>query len=741
MRRPSLESLLAHEDWVRSLAVTLTGDVHAAEDLAQETWLAVLTRPPEALRSPRGWLRRVLRNLRTHQRRDERRARAQVGSPAPVTPAVSEIVEREGLRRSVVAAVLDLDDVLREVILLRFYEGLPPRAVAAELGVPVETVRTRLRRAKRLLKTELLRRGIDRSGLSAVGGTLPWLKGGIVVTKGKLAVVAVLVGAAASVATVAWRSDREALPPHGQPRPPLASASAQANDVSPLRGSPEKSVVPAPAYEPRADLAGAPPSSIRRGLSEGRVQLRVRASFVDETDARPVGHVAVQWRLPEAETQETSIDELDDLGEHVFDLPRGACVMSVSIRPAEARGKRSFIRASKELRAATLTGDSEIDVQVCRGATLGGWVTNARTGLPIAGARVSFDPVFRAGDFTVRTDVNGRFLLDKVSGHNGAPFEGAWLAVVAEGYVAVRSWVSLQPPRYESTQLDFRLEEGVVLEGRVTDESGRGVAAGVCVHTWAPGAPPESIRFVRAHCTAVAGADGRFTLPPIPPAQLATISARSSGYVPTRVDVDATTSRSNVHVQLTKTVDVEVVAVDEAGDALAPNDWKLYWHDPSAGWARAVRTSAQGYLLAAAPRSSVDLSGWQVSGGRGNLRAGVQSLPVPGSHSATTLLLRPVKREPADVTFVMNDGPWCAGVLHVVVQDSLGRPVQATSVRILMDGRRKHSGRLQDGKLSFGVRPGRHTLTLEVPGYRPTTVEFDAAPATVRRLELRLERE
>ena len=111
------------------------------------------------------------------------------------------------------------------------------------------------------------------------------------------------------------------------------------------------------------------------------------------------------------------------------------------------------------------------------------------------------------------------------------------------------------------------------------------------------------------------------------------------------------------------------------------------------------------------------------------------------STSGTTLVLRPVRREAADVSFVLNDGPWCAGVLDAVVQDTFGRPVLDVGVRLLIGGRTKYSGRLRDGRLRFGVRPGRHTMTLEITGYRPRTIEFDAAPATVRRLDLRLERE
>ncbi|MCI0346416.1 MAG: RNA polymerase sigma factor, partial [Chloroflexi bacterium] len=58
-------------------------------------------------------------------------------------PAVVEILEREEARRRVVEALLALDEPLRTTLILRFLEELPPRAVAARMDIPVETVRSR----------------------------------------------------------------------------------------------------------------------------------------------------------------------------------------------------------------------------------------------------------------------------------------------------------------------------------------------------------------------------------------------------------------------------------------------------------------------------------------------------------------------------------------------------------------------------------------------------------------------
>ncbi|HVS19194.1 MAG TPA: sigma factor, partial [Planctomycetota bacterium] len=57
-----LDSFLAEREAVSGLARRLArGDVHAAEDLEQEVWAALLARPPREASSARGWLRAVTR--------------------------------------------------------------------------------------------------------------------------------------------------------------------------------------------------------------------------------------------------------------------------------------------------------------------------------------------------------------------------------------------------------------------------------------------------------------------------------------------------------------------------------------------------------------------------------------------------------------------------------------------------------------------------------------------------------
>ncbi|MCK5940394.1 MAG: sigma-70 family RNA polymerase sigma factor, partial [Planctomycetes bacterium] len=130
-----------------------------ADDLVQEVWRATLAAERSDVRAPRAWLRGALRNvLRLRLRGDDRRAQRErahrAGQPVEV-PSASELAAEQDLRRQLLEHVDALPAGERDVVLLRFWKDLPPREVAAELGVPVDTVRSRTARALRRLRERL----------------------------------------------------------------------------------------------------------------------------------------------------------------------------------------------------------------------------------------------------------------------------------------------------------------------------------------------------------------------------------------------------------------------------------------------------------------------------------------------------------------------------------------------------------------------------------------------------------
>ena len=70
-------------------------------------------------------------------------------------PSVDVLLEREAQRRRVVSAVVSLPEPYRRTVMLRYLEGLPPRLIAQRDDVPVETVRTRLKRGLDRMRREL----------------------------------------------------------------------------------------------------------------------------------------------------------------------------------------------------------------------------------------------------------------------------------------------------------------------------------------------------------------------------------------------------------------------------------------------------------------------------------------------------------------------------------------------------------------------------------------------------------
>ncbi|MHC5065325.1 MAG: RNA polymerase sigma factor, partial [Planctomycetota bacterium] len=109
-RAPSLDEILAEEDFVRSLARSLLRDPNQAEDLVQHGLTESLARPaPRRLRS---YLGRVVRNRAVDLHREETRRSAAEERAArqESAPSAAEIAERIELRERIAKAVMRLPE-------------------------------------------------------------------------------------------------------------------------------------------------------------------------------------------------------------------------------------------------------------------------------------------------------------------------------------------------------------------------------------------------------------------------------------------------------------------------------------------------------------------------------------------------------------------------------------------------------------------------------------------------------
>jgi RNA polymerase sigma-70 factor (ECF subfamily) len=136
-------------------------DPHLVEDLTQDTWLAALQHTAAARLLERAWLGRVAQNFAFQAMRGRARRIARESAVArslAIEPADAVALDGEMSRR-VLVALAALDETYRTVLHLRFFEDLPPTAIAERLALPTETVRTRIKRALRQVQLSLQKRG------------------------------------------------------------------------------------------------------------------------------------------------------------------------------------------------------------------------------------------------------------------------------------------------------------------------------------------------------------------------------------------------------------------------------------------------------------------------------------------------------------------------------------------------------------------------------------------------------
>ena len=155
------------QNGITAIALAITRDVPASEDIAQDAFLSAWRHLPR-LRNPSSflpWLRQITRNLshdHLRRRRNERRydgeledILAVVADPAPDHPERMTRQQEE----AVVAELIDeLPEDTREILLIYYREGQSSKQVASLLGMQDAAVRKRLSRARLSLREDMLKR-------------------------------------------------------------------------------------------------------------------------------------------------------------------------------------------------------------------------------------------------------------------------------------------------------------------------------------------------------------------------------------------------------------------------------------------------------------------------------------------------------------------------------------------------------------------------------------------------------
>jgi RNA polymerase sigma factor (sigma-70 family) len=147
----------AYSSAVYGIALRITHDHGAAEDVTQEVFVELWQRPErfDPGQAPlRGWLCMIARrraiDWRRRQVTRDRYTLLLAGQAVPA-PNLQDDVEAGTIAKAVRAAVHDLPPLYRDAIALAYYYGLTYREVAKELGIPEGTAKYRLRAGLRRL--------------------------------------------------------------------------------------------------------------------------------------------------------------------------------------------------------------------------------------------------------------------------------------------------------------------------------------------------------------------------------------------------------------------------------------------------------------------------------------------------------------------------------------------------------------------------------------------------------------
>ncbi len=151
------------------VAMSLTRNSTDAEDLVQDALLRAF-RGIDRFdgRYPRAWLLTILRNAQINRVRRKRpellRDPDATMERAPDTShggrTAEELVIDQGFDAEVEAAFSGLPDKFREVVQLVDIEALSYQEAADRIGVPVGTIMSRLHRARKRMKVQLVAAGL-----------------------------------------------------------------------------------------------------------------------------------------------------------------------------------------------------------------------------------------------------------------------------------------------------------------------------------------------------------------------------------------------------------------------------------------------------------------------------------------------------------------------------------------------------------------------------------------------------
>ncbi|MBI3847168.1 MAG: hypothetical protein HY292_21275, partial [Planctomycetes bacterium] len=588
-------------------------------------------------------------------------------------PSTADVVEREALRREVVDAVLGLDEPYRTTLLLRFFEDEPASSIAKRLGIPVETVRTRIKRG--------LDRVRERLDAEHDGDRRAWLVALVPLAKPAPAASLVLTGAivmklamkllvAVTIVLAilfAWRAFTPTLDVATARVTPTASKNttvAERNDA---------------AVMPNAVTAAATSTPARHAT--GLVVDRGRTPIVGARIVSIPSAIAAVVAIDSGGSTATRATTSDASGRFDIDLCEGSADYDLVV---EAHGFAPTVREAVKSR-------DDVMIALDRAFALVGTVMD-REGQPIVGATIRWTGRLGAGCSTREaiSNAKGAYRLDDLPPSQPGLSLGSsnsFIEVRADHYAPLvlltTEWLRASSPRGEVV-INPVMIRGATMRGRIEDAESGEPLAGVrvvawidVVLTWGRGRQ-GSVQGSERCCIfgeTVSKDDGTYCLEHLPAAgmyafaegtpqstPIGSVAALARGRAPKVVELyeapDGSTMEASFQVWPSGTVRGRVV--DVQGNPIAASMVWRDWEDHAIGWL----TDALG-------------------GGEWNARtdaAGRYTIGVAADHRANGASL--VVRAFDDYHGLLKPDPACS--VHVSVR--AGQTVEAPDIVIAHDG-------------------------------------------------------
>lgn len=161
-----------HDGWVRHVVYATVGEPSMVDDVVQKVWINVWQQIGSLVEPERwrGWLYRLARNaaidegLRQSREKQRRRPWPVVRDSSDAAPDPAQALAADEECRRLLDKIKALPPIYREPFMLRHLEGWSYAEIGEAMSLPVETVETRLVRARRLLRDALVPPGPSQKG-------------------------------------------------------------------------------------------------------------------------------------------------------------------------------------------------------------------------------------------------------------------------------------------------------------------------------------------------------------------------------------------------------------------------------------------------------------------------------------------------------------------------------------------------------------------------------------------------